>query len=76
MSEGRVIVPESGPPKDSIPGTVCPLRSSATVAMSSTGIGKVSVDVECRRNCMLYAEVDGKHRCAIAILAFAVAERS
>lgn len=77
MSEGLVLLPQQGPPADSVEGTVCPLRSSTVLHESREGgMTKLSLDVTCRRSCMLYLDDNGKPRCSIALLAMAMAERA
>ncbi len=78
MTESNLLLPPSGgAPDDSIPGTICPLRSSTALGSDRVGGAvKVSMDVPCRKSCMLYAEQAGQAKCAIAVLALAMADRA
>jgi hypothetical protein len=76
VTEGKVIVPNSGPPDDSLEDTVCPLRSTTAVGQSQMGIGKVSADVPCRRQCMFFVQQGDKGVCAVTLIAMSLADRA
>ena len=72
-----IILPAAGgAPDDSIPGTTCPFRSTTALAVAGGAPSKVSMDVPCRRSCMLCLDRDGKSTCAVAVIALELVGRA
>ena len=50
--------------------------ASAALAVAGGAPSKVSMDVPCRRSCMLCLDRDGKSTCAVAVIALELVGRA
>ncbi len=77
MSETKLLLPGGeGLPADAVAGALCPVKSTAVMAMVEGVPTKILLDAPCRRSCMWYLERDGKPSCAVTVLALAMGDRA